>query len=190
MPLARLCSAMPSLPAVPDRGDILRGLTGAKPSTSRVSTAMWPSASVSAGLLRLAGRWPIDELCLQTPVLLLLGAGGSSVLLLLPKLLLVRAKVPAWLLEAIASGVERPEALKPAQGAAKDSCCWLLLASCSLDAAAGCSRSRLGSTCSWPAILTSNVQIFAFAGGCCAEGGQATALAGETLLAVPVTLDC
>jgi hypothetical protein len=132
MPLARLCSAMPSRPAVPDRGETLRGLTGVKPSTSRVSTVRCLSASVSTGLLRLAGRCPIDALCLQTAVLLLPGSGGCSVLL--------PVKLVVLLLNATACGGNCPEALKPAQDAATGCSCCVLLVTCSLDAAAGCSN--------------------------------------------------
>lgn len=37
MPLARLCPARPTLLAVSERGEAMRGLGGARPSTSRVS---------------------------------------------------------------------------------------------------------------------------------------------------------
>ena len=83
MPLARLCSASAALPAVSDRGDPMRGLRGARPSTSRVSMVGAPLASANMGLLWLAGRWPMDVLCLQAAALPLLCAGGCNVLLLL-----------------------------------------------------------------------------------------------------------
>lgn len=66
----------------------------------------------------------------------LLLLGGWSDLLLLLILLLVLLSVPVLLLGAAESGENRPEALKPAQGAAMGACCWVLLPGCSLDAAA------------------------------------------------------
>jgi hypothetical protein len=186
MPLARLCSAMPSRPAVADRGETLRGLTGAKPSTSLVSTVRCLSASVSTGLLRLAGRCPIDALCLQTAVVLLPpGAGGCSILLLS----LVKLVVLTLLLDATDCGGNRPEALKPAQDAATGSCCCVLLVTCSLDAAAGCSNSRPGSDCSSPATLQCEARTHDLRGEyCCGRAGNS--LAGETVLAALLPLHC